>query len=113
MKFKNILVLLATLCLFGCPSPNSEQENWQDKENFVQFYDFSPVYIQVQNKINKKKGGKTKFYNFDDLLIEGEYKKPKSLYLDGRQKVKFQKLLKLKKDFLPDLKNTAKDPSLR
>lgn len=56
---------------------------------------------------------KTKFYNFDDLLINGEYKKPQVLYTDARQKVKFEKLLKLKKDFLPKLKSTNKDPSLR
>ena len=35
---------------------------------------------------------KTKFYNFDDLLINGEYKKPQVLYTDARQKVKFEKL---------------------
>lgn len=61
------------------------------------------------------KGGdvKTKFYNFDDLLIDGEYKKPEVLYTDARQKVKFERLLKLKKDFLPRLKATAKDATLR
>lgn len=55
----------------------------------------------------------TKFYNFDDLLINGEYKKPQVLYTDSRQKVKFERLLKLKKDFLPKLQQTQKDPSLR
>ena len=57
--------------------------------------------------------GKTKFYNFDDLLINGEYKRPQVLWTDSRQKVKFEKLLKLKKDFLPKLESTKKDPSLR
>lgn len=56
---------------------------------------------------------KTKFYNFDDLLINGTYKKPQVLYIDSNQKIKFEKLLKLKKDFLPKLKKTNKDPSLR
>ncbi|MCB9545044.1 MAG: hypothetical protein H6706_04035 [Myxococcales bacterium] len=56
---------------------------------------------------------KTKFYNFDDLLIDGEYKKPQVLLMDARQKVKFERLLKLKKDFLPRLKATAKDAVLR
>jgi len=56
---------------------------------------------------------KTKFYNFDDLLIDGQYKKPQVLYTDARQKVKFERLLKLKKDFLPKLKATAKDATLR
>lgn len=56
---------------------------------------------------------KTKFYNFDDLLINGEYKKPQILYTDVKQKVKFERLLKLKKSFLPKLKDTKRDPSLR
>ena len=56
---------------------------------------------------------KTKFYNFDDLMIDGQYKKPKVLYTDARQKVKFERLLKLKKEFLPKLKATAKDAALR
>ena len=56
---------------------------------------------------------KTKFYNFDDLLINGQYKKPQILYTDSKQKVRFEKLLKLKKDFLPNLKNTNKDPCLK
>lgn len=63
--------------------------------------------------VDKRTGTKTKFYNFDDLLINGEYKKPQVLYTDSKQKVKFEKLLSLKKDFLPKLKSTNKDPSLR
>lgn len=61
----------------------------------------------------EKSKSKTKFYNFDDLLINGEYKRPQVLWTDSRQKVKFEKLLKLKKDFLPKLESTKKDPSLR
>ena len=56
---------------------------------------------------------KTKFYNFDDLLINGQYKRPQVLWTDSRQKVKFERLLKLKKEFLPKLESTKKDPSLR
>ena len=56
---------------------------------------------------------KTKFYNFDDLLIDGQYQKPQVLYTDARQKVKFERLLALQKDFLPKLKATAKDAALR
>lgn len=56
---------------------------------------------------------KTRFYNFDDLLIDGQYKKPQVLFTDARQKVQFERLLRLKKDFLPSLKATAKDAALR
>ena len=59
------------------------------------------------------KKGPTKFYNFDDLLIDGKVKKPQVLYTDARQKVKFERLLKLRKSFLPKLEATKKDQALR
>jgi|TARA_R110002074_G_scaffold30431_1_gene86150 hypothetical protein len=67
-----------------------------------------PISAAAQNKDTK-----TKFYNFDDLLIDGKIQKPKVLWVDARQKVKFQRLLKLKKDFMPKLRDTKKDMSLR
>ncbi len=56
---------------------------------------------------------KTKFYDFDDLLINGEYKKPQVMYIDDQSKVRFERLLKLKKDFIHKLRDTKRDTSLR
>ena len=56
---------------------------------------------------------KTKFYDFDDLLINGEYKKPQVMYIDDQARVKFERLLKLKKDFLNKLRESKRDTSLR
>ena len=78
---------------------------------------FDKSILQIYKKVDDKEGNsssvKTKFYNFDDLLINGEYKKPQLLYTDAKQKVKFERLLKLKKNLLPKLQNTANDPALR
>ncbi len=52
---------------------------------------------------------KAKFYDFSEQLIDGEIKKPTTLYTDSRQRVKFDRLLKLKKSFLPKLFDTAKE----
>ena len=53
---------------------------------------------------------KSKFYDFSDQLIDGEIKRPTTLYMDTRQEVKFQRLLKLKRDFLgPYINKTARD----
>ena len=52
---------------------------------------------------------KAKFYDFSEQLIDGEIKKPTTLYTDARDKVKFERLLKLKKSFLPKLFDTAKE----
>ena len=52
---------------------------------------------------------KSKFYDFNEQIIDGEIKKPTTLYTDARQKVQFDRLLSLKKSFLPDLFKTAKE----
>tara|TARA_B100000131_G_scaffold116562_1_gene113503 strand:- start:3411 stop:3692 length:282 start_codon:yes stop_codon:yes gene_type:complete len=52
---------------------------------------------------------KSKFYDFSEQLIDGEIKRPTNLYVDSRQKVKFDRLLKLKKSFMPELFKTARE----
>ena len=76
-------------------------------------FSFAIFLILISNAIAQDASKKTKFYNFDDLMINGKNKKPQILFIDKKQKVKFDRLLKLKKDFLPNLNNTRKDPSLR
>ena len=53
--------------------------------------------------------GKSKFYDFSEQLIDGEIKKPTALYTSSRAKVKFERLLRLKRSFLPDLMDTARE----
>jgi len=52
---------------------------------------------------------RSKFYDFNEQLIDGEIKKPTTLYTDARDKVRFDRLLRLKKSFLPELFDTAKE----
>jgi len=52
---------------------------------------------------------RAKFYDFNEQLIDGEIKKPTTLYTDARGKVKFDRLLRLKKSFLPELFATSKE----
>jgi hypothetical protein len=56
---------------------------------------------------------KTKFYDFDDMLIDGELKTPDLLRTQAREKAKFKRLLDLKKSFLPKIRETAKERSLQ
>jgi len=74
---------------------------------------FMFVSFGAYGKNNASNDVKTKFYNFDDLLIDGKIKKPQILYTDSRQRVKFERLLKLKKDFIPNLLATKKDATLK
>lgn len=56
-----------------------------------------------------KHDARTKFYNFDEMLIDGEVKKPTGLYTDVRERARFARLLSLKKSFMGPLMDTARE----
>jgi len=60
-----------------------------------------------------KPPAKSKFYDFSEQLIDGEIRRPTALYTDSRQKVKFERLLRLKRSFLRELFNTAKERTFK
>lgn len=59
------------------------------------------------------KKAKTRFYDFSDQLIDGEVKKPSTMYIDTRTRAKFQKLLSLKKSFRQAMIDSSKEPILK
>jgi hypothetical protein len=73
---------------------------------------FTSVPVFAQEKKEKPKRGE-KFYDFDNLLIDGELKAPNAFFSSARQRVKWGRLLRLRKSFVPDLMSTDKDPVLR
>ena len=52
---------------------------------------------------------KSKFYDFGEQVIDGEIKKPTALYVDTKKKVKFKRLLSLKKSFLSQIGESSKE----
>ena len=75
----------------------------------ILFSVFFIVFLFSAQTAAAKDAPKSKFYDFSEQLIDGERKKPATLYVDSRQKIKFDRLLKLKKSFLPKLFLTAKE----
>ena len=73
---------------------------------FIIAISFCAVDAYPQNK-------KARFYDFSDQLIDGQIKKPSTLYIDSRTRAKFGKLLLLKKSFRNALIMSAKDPILK
>jgi len=74
---------------------------------FISFVVFLFIFLNVTAIIAKQP--KSKFYDFNEQIIDGEVRKPTTLYTDSRQQVKFDRLMKLKKSFLPKLFATAKE----
>ncbi len=42
--------------------------------------------------------------DFEDELVEGEYKKPELFYLLQKKQFNFKRLIKLREDFLPEMR---------
>jgi hypothetical protein len=74
---------------------------------FISLVIFLFIFLNVTATAAKQP--KSKFYDFNEQIIDGEIKKPTTLYLDSREQVKFDRLMKLKKSFLPKLFATAKE----
>ena len=72
------------------------------------------TYAQKQGKKSskkKKRKGKKKrtTISFEDELVEGEVQKPELLYLLQKKQFNFKRLIKLRKNFLPEMRRTAED----
>ncbi len=72
-----------------------------------------PLVVLFATPVLAKTPKNSKFYDFSDQVIDGELKKPTALYIDEKQKVKFDRLLNLKRSFLRDLEISGADPSLK
>lgn len=56
---------------------------------------------------------RTKFYNFDDMLIDGQFKKPDIMKEKAREKAQFKRLSSMKKGFLPKVLETSEEEALQ
>tara|TARA_A100001515_G_scaffold128307_1_gene114468 strand:+ start:398 stop:673 length:276 start_codon:yes stop_codon:yes gene_type:complete len=74
---------------------------------------FIAIFVLLGEESLAQKSPKSKFYDFNEQVIDGEIKKPTALYTDSKRKVKFDRLLKLKKSFIPDLMKTAEERTFK
>ena len=58
---------------------------------------------------NPPSNTKSKFYDFSEQLIDGQIRKPSVTYTNGRDRVRFGRLLRLKRSFLPKIFDTARN----
>lgn len=61
-----------------------------------------PAFAQAAKAAEKEKK-KTKI-DFEDELVEGELKKPELFYLLQKKQFNFKRLIKLRDDFLPEMR---------
>jgi hypothetical protein len=70
------------------------------------------LFTGVTTSYGKEEADKDKkrtSINFEDELIEGEVKKPELFYLLQKKQFNFKRLIKLRENFLPEMRRTAED----
>ena len=70
---------------------------------------FIIVFLALSFAANAAPPSKSKFYDFGDQMIDGEIKKPTGQYINSRERARFDRLLNLKKSFLPKMYLSAKE----
>lgn len=59
------------------------------------------------DKSSASGGKKSTKIDFEDELVEGELKKPELFYLLQKKQFNFKRLIKLREDFLPEMRRDA------
>ena len=69
------------------------------------------VFLSVSAFPQKKTKGKPKrtTINFEDQLIKGQNQKPDLLYLLQKKQFNYKRLIRLREDFLPEMRETSTD----
>lgn len=74
---------------------------------------FLALFVMLGDEAQAQNKPKAKFYDFNEQIIDGEIKKPTALYTNARKKVQFDRLLKLKKSFIPELMKSAEERTFK
>jgi hypothetical protein len=54
----------------------------------------------------------TRFYDFNDMLIDGEFQRPEGMFATERGEARFDTLLNLRRSFLDEIEETAGESAL-
>ena len=82
-------------------------------KTFLHFLFISFIALSVSDAWAQKadSSGKPKrtTINFEDQLIKGQNQKPDLLYLLQKKQFNYKRLIRLREDFLPEMRETAND----
>ena len=67
------------------------------------------ISLASVNSHAQNKKPRTATIDFEDELIEGEVKKPELFYLLQKKQFNFKRLIKLRNNFLPEMRRTSEE----
>lgn len=91
MKNQSCLLMFLVVCMLGPSLSYGQSSSVTNRSNNV--------------KIKDKKAT----LNFEDELVEGSTQKPELFYLFQKKNFNYKRLIKLRENFLPELKNNAEN----
>ena len=69
----------------------------------------SGAYAQKKNEAAPQGNGRVKVYDFSGDTIEGDLIKPEGSTVDARDFAKHSSLIRIRKDFIPEIIKSAED----
>lgn len=69
----------------------------------------SAASVDPSGLIKVSKKDKKTMLNFEDELIEGQTQKPELFYLFQKKNFNYNKLIKLRENFIPEMRKTTED----
>ena len=54
----------------------------------------------------------TRFYDFNDMLIDGEFQRPEGMFATERGQARFDTLLNLRRSFIDEIEEAANEDAL-
>lgn len=51
----------------------------------------------------------TRFYDFNDMLIDGEFMRPEGMFTRARDRARFERILDLRRVFIEEIEESAKE----
>ena len=64
------------------------------------------LFVSAGHAQDKTKGPKRTTINFEDQLIKGQNQKPDLLYLLQKKQFNYKRLIRLREDFLPEMRES-------
>lgn len=89
--------LVAALAVFGASVAASAETKPETKS-------------ETKSDSKKTSGGKkSTSINFEDQLVEGQAQKPELFYMLQKKQFNYKRLIRLRDDFLPEMRKTSED----
>jgi thioredoxin-like negative regulator of GroEL len=101
----NRLLLISIAAFFAASAVSFAQSSSENANNDGSIADAGKQKVSI----NKSGGSKKTTVNFEDQLIEGQTQKPELFYLLQQRNNNFKRLIKLRENFLPEMRKTSDD----